>query len=197
MNNQGTALLLSVAIGLCPAMLHGSSTATDAKSGQPRMVRVEGVVNAPVSEVWRVFTTSEGAMEFFAEKANIRLALGGPYEIQFDPKDDRSGTKGLKILSFAPEEMISFQWNAPPEMPEVRNGSTWVVVQMRPEGTGRTHVTISHLGWKEGAEWDQAYAHFTQGWGELIARLQVRFTSGPIDWNKQHMMYQKKASAER
>ena len=63
-----------------------------------RAVRVEGDVNAPASEVWRVFSTSDGAEEFFAQKANIGLAIGGPYEIQFDPKDERSGTRGLKIL---------------------------------------------------------------------------------------------------
>jgi uncharacterized protein YndB with AHSA1/START domain len=148
-----------------------------------------------VAEVWRVWTTSEGAEEFFAEKANIRLAIGGPYEIQFDPKDERSGTKGLKILSYAPEEMISFQWNAPPEMPEVRNGGTWVVVQMRPEGTDRTRVTVTHYGWKDGAEWDRAFAHFTRGWGGLMKRLERRFTDGPIDWNKERMMYQE--STER
>src|SRR5579875_3037454 len=159
-------------------------------SGAGRMVRVEGDVNGPVSEVWRVFTTSQGAEEFFAQKANIRLAIGGPYEIQFDPKDERSGTKGLKILSYAPEEMISFQWNAPPQFPEVRNGGTWVVVEMRPIDAYRTHVTITHLGWKKGAEWEQAYAHFQRGWSELMARLQKRFTDGPIDWTKQHMMYQ-------
>jgi uncharacterized protein YndB with AHSA1/START domain len=178
-----------------PAGLHGGTTADAAIYS--RSVRVEGIVDAPVSEVWRVFSTSQGAMEFFAEKANIQLALGGPYEIQFDPKDDRSGTKGLKVLSFSPGEMISFQWNAPPEMPDVRNGGTWVVVQMRPEGIGKTHVTISHLGWREGAQWDQAYPHFQQGWNQLMSRLQQRFTSGPIDWSKQRMMYQKAASSEQ
>ena len=105
---------------------------TAAETGLGRWVRVEMTVKAPVAEVWRVWTTSEGAEEFFAEKANIRLAIGGPYEIQFDPKNEQSGTKGLKILSYAPEEMISFQWNAPTEYPEVRTGGTWVVVQMRP-----------------------------------------------------------------
>jgi uncharacterized protein YndB with AHSA1/START domain len=162
-----------------------------ATAGPARAVRVEATVKAPISEVWRVWTTSQGAEEFFAEKANIRLAIGGPYEIQFDPKDERSGTKGLKILSYAPEGMISFEWNAPPEMPEVRNGGTWVVVQMRPEGTDRTRVTLTHYGWKEGAEWDQAYAHFVLGWGDLMKRLERRFTDGPIDWNKERMMYQK------
>ena len=78
------------------------------ETGLGRWVRVEATVKAPVVEVWRVFTTSEGAEEFFAQKANIRLAIGGPYEIQFDPKNEQSGTKGLKILSYAPEEMILF-----------------------------------------------------------------------------------------
>jgi len=163
---------------------HGSGNASVAS--RPRGGNDPG---APL-KVWRIWTTSQGAEEFFAEKANIQLAIGGPYEIQFDPKDERAGTKGLKILSYAPEEMISFQWNAPPEYPEVRNGGTWVVVQMHPEGPDRTHVTVEHLGWKEGPEWDQAYAHFIRGWGELMKRLGRRFTEGPIDWSKERIMYQ-------
>jgi uncharacterized protein YndB with AHSA1/START domain len=163
---------------------------TTANASPARGVRVEATVKAPVAEVWRVWTTSEGAEEFFAEKANIRLAIGGPYEIQFDPKNEQSGTKGLKILSYAPDEMISFQWNAPTEYPEVRNGGTWVVVQMRPEGTDRTHVSVTHYGWRDGAEWDQAYAHFVRGWGDLMKRLERRFTDGPIDWKRERMMYQ-------
>lgn len=29
-----------------------------------------------------------------------------------------------------------------------------------------------------------------RGWGELMKRLERRFTDGPIDWSKEHMMYQ-------
>jgi uncharacterized protein YndB with AHSA1/START domain len=182
-------LLFVVLVVAAPVIAQekASSTATETRLG--RWVRVEATVKAPVAEVWRVFTTSEGAEEFFAQKANIRLAIGGPYEIQFDPRNEQSGTKGLKILSYAPEEMISFQWNAPTEYPEVRNGGTWVVVQMRREGTDRTHVTVTHYGWKEGLEWDRAYAHFVLGWGDLISRLERRFSDGPINWNKERMMY--------
>jgi uncharacterized protein YndB with AHSA1/START domain len=162
-----------------------------------RAVRVEATIDAPVSEVWRLWTTSQGAEEFFAQKANIGLTIGGPYEIQFDPKDETSGTKGLKVLSYAPKEMISFQWNAPTEYPEVRNGGTWVVVQMRPEGAERTHVIVTHLGWKQGPEWDRAYDHFVQGWGDLVKRLERRVTDGPIDWNKERMMYQESRERKR
>ena len=156
--------------------------ATPAHSAPARMIRVEATVKAPVARVWRAWTTTEGAAEFFAPKANIQLALGGPYEIYFDPKDDRKGTKGLKILSYAPEEMISFQWNAPPEMPVVRNGGTWIVVQFQPVGADQTHVTVTHWGWKEGGEWDVAYPHMVRGWGDLIERFKLRFAQGPIDW---------------
>jgi uncharacterized protein YndB with AHSA1/START domain len=182
-------LYLAAVVAGSPTRTQEKPSVTAAQTVSARWVRVVGTLKAPVSEVWRVFTTSRGAEEFFAEKANIRLAIGGPYEIQFDPKNEQSGTKGLKVLSYAPEEMISFQWNAPTEYPEVRNGGTWVVVQMRPEGTDRTRVTVTHYGWKEGAEWDQAYAHFVRGWGDLMKRLERRFTDGPIDWNKERMMY--------
>jgi uncharacterized protein YndB with AHSA1/START domain len=188
--------LLSTAI-LSIALLETSVVAQDSPASQPsaqviaKVVRVEGVVDGPVSEVWRVFTTSQGAEEFFAQKANIQLALGGPYEIQFDPKDELSGTEGLKILSYAPQEMISFQWNAPPELPAVRNGGTWVVVTMAPVDAHHTRVTIEHLGWKEGPQWDAAYGHFVEGWSGLMDRLKRRFSDGPIDWAKEPMMYQK------
>jgi uncharacterized protein YndB with AHSA1/START domain len=182
-----TTLCLAGLLAVSPITAQERPDTAAAETGPQRAVRVEATIRAPISEVWRVWTTSQGAEEFFAQKANIRLAIGGPYEIQFDPKDERSGTKGLKILSYAPEEMISFQWNAPPEYPEVRHGGTWVVIQMRPEGADRTHVTVTHLGWKEGPEWEQAYLHFTRGWGELMKRLERRFTDGPIDWNKERM----------
>jgi uncharacterized protein YndB with AHSA1/START domain len=181
--------LLLVVVAVNPVIAQEKTDRSAIETGPGRWVRVEASVKAPVGEVWRVFTTSQGAEEFFAQKANIRLAIGGPYEIQFDPRDEQSGTKGLKILSYAPEEMISFEWNAPTEFPEVRNGGTWVVVQMRPEGAARTHVTITHYGWKQGTEWDQAYVHFQHGWGDLISRLERRFTDGPIDWEKERMMY--------
>jgi uncharacterized protein YndB with AHSA1/START domain len=182
-------LFLAAVVVVNPVTAQETLNNTVTESGLGRWVRVDATVKAPVAEVWRVFTTSRGAEEFFAQKANIQLAIGGPYEIQFDPKNEQSGTKGLKILSYAPEEMISFQWNAPTEYPEVRNGGTWVVVEMRPEGKDRTHVTVTHYGWKDGAEWDKAYAHFVVGWGGLINRLERRFTDGPIDWNKEQMMY--------
>lgn len=32
----------------------------------------------------------------------------------------KKGSEGMKILSFLPETMLSFEWNAPPDFPEIR-----------------------------------------------------------------------------
>ncbi len=61
-----------------PLGARSAPPATAAPNTSGRVVRVQADVNAPMSEVWRVFTTSQGAEKFFAQKANIVLAIGGP-----------------------------------------------------------------------------------------------------------------------
>ena len=99
-------------------------------------------------------------MTFFAPAANVELAIGGRYEMLFDPDapPGSQGGEGLKILSFLPEEMLSFEWNAPPQYPSVRQERTWVVVQFEALTAETTRVRLSHLGWQEGEEWEQVFA---------------------------------------
>lgn len=154
------------------------------KKAADRAIVKEAVVKASAGDVWEAWSTSDGAMKFFAPKADIRLALGGPYEIFFDPRDERQSSRGMKILSYAPREMISFQWNAPPDFPEVRNNPAWVVVQMFPMDPDRVRVKLTHLGWKDGPEWDKAFEYFSRAWGFVMSNLERRFSQGPIDWAK-------------
>ncbi len=151
---------------------------------QQRMIRKEIVVDTSMSEVWKAWTTTEGAVTFFAPEANIELARGGSYELLFDldaPEGSRGG-EGLKILSFLPEEMLSFEWNAPPQYPAVRGQRTWVVVQFFRCGNHKVRVRLTHLGWKKGEEWDKAFRYFERAWDVVLARLKHRFAEGPIDW---------------
>ena len=163
-------------------------------AGAARLLETSVTVSAPLAEVWNVWTTSAGAASFFAPQANIQLQVGAPYEIFFNPADERLSTKGCKVLSYLPEEMLSFQWSLPGDVfPELPKGGTWVVVTMRAVAPDRTRVTISHLGWGDGAVWDRAYAHMQRGWADLAQRFEQRFTSGPIDWQSQAMLWQERA----
>ena len=151
-----------------------------------RILDKQVVVAAPVAAVWRAWTTHEGAATFFAPRAKIVVAIGGAYELYFDPSAPagQRGSEGMRVLSFLPERMLSFSWNAPPKFPRLRGGTehTWVVVTLQPEGARRTRVTLSHLGWRRGGEWPQLHAYFDRAWGLVLARLQRRFEKGPIDW---------------
>jgi uncharacterized protein YndB with AHSA1/START domain len=157
-------------------------------------VQVQGTVKASMQEVWQAFTASESAQTFLRTEGADRTHARWPYEIYFKPANGAQSTKGKWLLSYEPEAMLSFEWSAPPEVPAVRNANMWVVIRLN-VGPERTQVHISHLGYGSGPEWDQARKHFEQGWAELLARLQQRFTEGPIDWASQPMTWKKRPAS--
>jgi uncharacterized protein YndB with AHSA1/START domain len=142
-------------------------------------------VPAPLSEVWKAWTTEAGAKTFFAPECKIELKPGGAYEMYFNldaPTGERGG-EGMIVLAIQPERMFSFTWNAPPNLPTVRGEMTHVVVRFEEVDPKTTQVTLNHDGWGEGSEWDQAFEYFIQAWGELVLpRLKYRFEHGPFDW---------------
>jgi len=150
-----------------------------------KKIQKEVTVAAPVTEVWRAWTTQEGVLTFFARRANVELKIGGRYEMLFNPDEPPGlqGGEGLKILSYLPQEMLSFTWNAPPQYPTVRDQHTWVVVQFEPMDADTTRVKLTHLGWQTGDEWDQVFGYFMRAWEVVLGRLQYHFATGPIDWN--------------
>lgn len=154
-----------------------------------RVIGKEVSVNASIEKVWKAWTTGEGATRFFAPKARIKLTLGGPYELYFDlqaPKGSQGG-EGCRVLSFLPMEMLSFEWNAPSEFLEVRKQQmrkhTWVVVQFYPLAQDQARVRLTHLGWREGEEWEKVFQYFLRAWDIVLGRLELTFSTGePIDW---------------
>ena len=154
-----------------------------------RVVRKEVQVNAPVEKVWNVWTTSDGAVKFFAPKARIELRIGGAYELYFDLEALKGlqGSEGCRVLSFLPMEMLSFEWNAPPEFPRVRKEQmkkhAWVIVQFCPVAKEQTRVRLTHLGWREGEEWEKVFQYFLRAWDIVLGRLEHTFSTGkPINW---------------
>jgi len=175
-------------------LLDGKETGVDfhftlagAPSPEPagmRAIHQEALVPAPPGEVWAAWTSTAGVTTFFAPAAKIELRPGGAYELYFDPTgaEGLRGSEGMRVLAFVPGEMLSFEWNAPPHLPEVRREKTWVVLRFAPAGVGQTRVTLDHLGWRDGAQWDQAFDYFTRAWDVVLGRLVKRFQDGPATW---------------
>jgi len=149
-----------------------------------RMLVKERTIPAGQHGCWTAWTTSEGAQAFFAPKCNIVLSVGGLYEVLFfpDAPPGQRGADGMMVLSYLPERMLSFSWNAPMEFGPLRNARTWVVIEIAPRGAESSLVHLTHLGWGEGEGWDAVYAYFVDAWDIVLERLVQRFVHGPLDW---------------
>ena len=79
--------------------------------------------------------------------------------------------------------MLSFTWNAPPNLPSVRGQMTHVVIQLKEIDPGTTRVTLTHDVWGQCGEWDESIDYFQRAWKEVVlARLKYRFEHGPVNW---------------
>lgn len=141
-------------------------------------------VPASLDEVWAAWTTREGIVSFFAPDARVEARVGGPFQIFIDPgaAPGAKGADDMRFLALQPKRMLSFDWNAPPHLPEARAQRTFVIVRLEPLGDQLTRVSLHHTGWGDGGQWDQAYAYFDRAWGNVLANLKKRFEQGPQDW---------------
>jgi predicted enzyme related to lactoylglutathione lyase/uncharacterized protein YndB with AHSA1/START domain len=151
-------------------------TAARADDLSPREIHHELVVARTRPEVWKQWTTVEG-LRFLVKDAKVELRPGGAYELYFltgNPPGSQGG-EGCRILSFLPERMLSFTWNAPPELARTRLQFTWVVVSFD-DVAGGTRVKLDHLGWpasgfKADPQWEETFRYFDRAWAGVLPRL--------------------------
>lgn len=155
-----------------------------AASAAERAIDKEVTVGATIDEVWDAWTTRAGIVTFFAPDAKIEPKVGGAFAIYFDPlaQPGLKGADETRFMALQPKKMLSFDWNAPPHLPEARAQRTFVVVRFEPVNEATTRVTLHHTGWGDGGEWDKAYAYFDSAWAGVLKNLGIRFEQGPQDW---------------
>lgn len=169
---------------LLPALLLAVSAAAAAVE---RAIDKEVVVPATPEEVYRAWTTREGIVGFFAPDAQIDARPGGAFHVYINPlaEPGMKGADDMRYMALQPPSMVSFDWNAPPSIPEIRRQRTFVVVRIAPAGERTSRVTLHHTGWGTGGEWDRTYAYFDRAWGNVLANLRKRFETGqPMDWTE-------------
>jgi uncharacterized protein YndB with AHSA1/START domain len=150
-----------------------------------RAIDKQVVLNATLDQAWDAWTTREGIVGFFAPDAKVEPRVGGAFQVYMDPGAP-AGSKGaddMRFMALQPKKMLSFDWNAPPSLPEARAQRTFVVVRFEPLSNQQTRITLHHTGWGDGGEWDKAYAYFDKAWGNVLANLGKRFDQGPQDWS--------------
>ena len=176
---------MRIATCLAGAALCASTFALAAIPAERAVVK-DAVVKAPLDEVWKAWTTSEGIVSFFAPEAVVEPRPGGAFSIHFNPyaSPGLKGADDMRVLAVQDRRMLSFTWNAPPHLPEARAQRTAVTVRFAPQGERETLVSLRHTGWGDGGQWDQAFTYFDRAWGHVLEELQKRFVQGPRDWKE-------------
>ncbi len=163
-------------------MMAACMPATAAERSLDKQVEIA----ATLDQAWEAWTTREGIVAFMAPDARIEPRVGGAFQIHFDPLagPGGKGADDMRFMALQPKKMLSFDWNAPPSLPQAREQRTFVVLRFEPLGEKATRVTLHHTGWGDGGEWDKAYAYFDRAWGTVLANLKKRFEVGPQDWTE-------------
>lgn len=135
-----------------------------------RSITKEAEFGAVKRDAFEHFSTEEGLRRLFGISSRIDLAVGGAYEWYFldDSPYGTKGGEGNQVLAFIPDRLLVFSWNAPPTQPESRAKRTWVVLEFADRGEGACSARLTHLGFGEGAKWDETYAYFDAAWERVL-----------------------------
>ena len=158
--------------GISPAWGEEEGDAID------KVLLKERTIPAPVNEVWHAWTTKEGLEAFLCEEATVDLRPGGSYEILFsvDAPEGQRGSEGCRVVNVVPKSRLTFSWNSPPSLPEVRNSRTNVIVEFKPSEDGHeTIVRLLSIGWGSGEQWEASYRYFEVAWTTVLDWLEAAF----------------------
>jgi uncharacterized protein YndB with AHSA1/START domain len=141
----------------------------DARGRDLRSFTKEIDIDAPAARAYALWTDAAAWMQLMGgeSRASLDLEIGGRYEWLFN---GTIGSNGCQVLSYIPDRMVSFTWNAPPDQ-ATRERRTWVVVETTETAPGRTHLRLTHLGFGQGADWDTTFTYFENAWGRVLPMM--------------------------
>src|SRR5678815_2572921 len=126
----------------------------------------EGFVNAPIAEVWRIFTTSEGFKITGAAQAAVDLRIAGEIRSHYDPKGTLGDAETIvnEILAYEPERMLAIRIKQAPASFPHRDAvaGTWTVIYFNPAGD-MTQVRMVGLGYDDSPASQAMRKFFAEG----------------------------------
>ena len=139
----------------------------------------EAIVNAPVDDVWKAWTTREGMESWMVGKTDFELTVGAIWHTSYDKQstldDDR--TIHQQVLAYDPGRMLAIRTVKPPKGFPFPNeiGKAWTVVYLEPIGSAQTKVTARMLGFSANEESQKMRAFFERGNRATLDSLVKRF----------------------
>ena len=150
-----------------------------ATAGQPIVASV--VVDAPVKEVWKAWTTNEGITSWMVAKGEIELKVGGVMRTSYNPQSNLHDQHTIEntILAYDPERMLTIKVTKFPNgfpFPKAVQ-DMWTVIYLEPVDSGKTKVIVRGLGFTHDQESIQMRGFFKQGNQVTVDALAAHFNT--------------------
>lgn len=138
------------------------------------------VVPAPVDEVWRAMTTTEGYIKWAAPVANIDFRVGGVIESSYDPSAALGTNRTIRneIVSIVSRRLLVIRnIQAPPDTPfdAAIFQRLQTALEFEPIDADSTRVTLLNGGYRDEASYDAVYRFFRKGNQTVLEQLRDRF----------------------
>ena len=142
----------------------------------------EGVVAAPIAEVWKIFSTSEGYKVLGPALAEVDLRLGGTIRSRYGADGTLGDDETIEntILAYEPPTMMALRITKTPASFPFKNAwkSTWTVLTLAPVDDGKTLLRAASLGFGADEESVAMRRFFEAGNQSVIANVQRHFAQG-------------------
>ena len=142
---------------------------------------VEGVIEAPVADVWKVFSTSEGYKALGVALAEVDFRVGGTIRSRYSADgvlgDDE--TIENQIMAYEPLRMLATRIQKPPKTFPFKEAwkKGWSVITLTDLGNGRTHIRAASVDFGTDEESQAMRRFFERGNQQTLDTLQKFFAA--------------------
>lgn len=168
--------------GIVAFLMAAPAFAQNAPSDDAPSFVNEGTVNAPVDQVWKIWTSGEGYKAVGVALADVDFRLDGLIRSRYSADgvlgDD--GTIENRIIAYEPRRMIAIRIERPPRSFPFHEAwkHTWTVVTLTDAGNGRTHLRVASMGFGTDPESLAMKQFFIRGNQETLETIAKHFESG-------------------
>jgi uncharacterized protein YndB with AHSA1/START domain len=127
-------------------------------------IEITRTLAAAPNRVFRALTDADELSRWWTTTAESDPRTGGAFSYGFEFEDaSRNHTYTGTYHDVTPDERVSYPWQG-------GRGETTVDVRISPTGSG-SELTLTHSGWGEGADWEEAVVMHEQGWSFFLDNL--------------------------
>lgn len=141
----------------------------------------EATLDAPVAEVWKVWTSGEGYKAVGVALADVDFRIGGLIRSRYSAAGALGDEETIenRILAYEPQRMIAIRIERPPKSFPFREAwkRTWTVVTLSDLGNNRTHIRVASMGYGTDEESIAMRKFFESGNAATLKTLESHFQS--------------------